>query len=97
MADIDFARIMADAIIDATGYNPRDNLVTVLSAPVPALCPDCGGQGVIALPEWEGKTEDCKHWHAPTIGRLLRIGEAVWGATPAKHAEPLWRDLRTVE
>ena len=69
MADIDFARIIAES-----GYAWSHDHADVLDAPVAALCPDC------SYPSPWQIDYPCSHPNAPTVGRLLRIGEAVWRA-----------------
>ena len=108
MADIDFARIATDAIVrllDTPGDEdwplPSNEAVAVLDTPVPALCPDCEGKGIVPVLGYSLASPDgwsylpCPHPNAPTIGRLLRIGEAVMRA--AERNPDLARVLRTVE
>ena len=85
MADIDFARIIADVLIDEKEDQWWANDLTgdIMSTPVPALCPDCNGTERLTYVNVAGDPLSfgvCPHPNAPTIGRLLRIGEAVMRA-----------------
>ena len=50
----------------------------ILATHIPNLCPDCQGTGNGML--LYGMPDACIHPNAPTIARLLAIGEAAWTA-----------------
>ena len=87
MADIDFARIIADAIRHHADHGTFPGSHALLGIPMPDLCPDCHGTGELGdIPELRIPSVSCDHPNAPTVGRLLRIGEAVWRADSDKLA-----------
>lgn len=69
----DWRTLLGEAAwLDPDGYDVH----LLLATKVPDLCPDCKGTGSTDL----NSTYDCTCPNAPTIARLLAIGEAVWTA-----------------
>lgn len=75
----DWRTLLGEAAwLDPDGYDVH----LLLATKVPDLCPDCEGSGYTKKRFLRGVVDDwdCDHPNAPTIGRLLAIGEAVWTA-----------------
>lgn len=75
----DYRTLLGEAAwLDPDGYDVH----LLLAARIPDLCPDCEGSGYTKKRFLRGVVDDwdCDHPNAPTIGRLLAIGEAVWTA-----------------
>lgn len=79
---IDYTKVIADAIFDLSlrtaGDCDYDDMgESAMTARVTALCPDCDGSGYKPMGSMLRGMYVCDHPNAPTIGRMLRIAEAV--------------------